>query len=182
MHGIQTSRGSGGGSLPPSFFTFFYCDAPQLPRMARVLVVDDEPAVRRALERALRLDSYDVEPRRRRRGGARRAREIAPRRGDPRHRDAQARRPRGLPADAPGRRPHPDPDAHRPRRDRRPRRGARRRRRRLPGQAVRAARAAGAAAGAAAPRRATARDGEILKLRRPRARPDRPRGPPRRPR
>ncbi len=29
--------------------------------MARVLVVDDEPAVRRALERALKLDSYDVE-------------------------------------------------------------------------------------------------------------------------
>jgi two-component system response regulator MprA len=29
--------------------------------MARVLVVDDEPAVRRALERALRLESYDVE-------------------------------------------------------------------------------------------------------------------------
>jgi two-component system, OmpR family, response regulator MprA len=28
--------------------------------MARILVVDDEPAVRRALERALRLDSYDV--------------------------------------------------------------------------------------------------------------------------
>jgi two-component system response regulator MprA len=28
--------------------------------MTRVLVVDDEPAVRRALERALRLDSYDV--------------------------------------------------------------------------------------------------------------------------
>jgi two-component system response regulator MprA len=28
--------------------------------MPRVLVVDDEPAVRRALERALRLDSYDV--------------------------------------------------------------------------------------------------------------------------
>jgi len=28
--------------------------------MARVLVVDDEPAVRRALERALRLDRYDV--------------------------------------------------------------------------------------------------------------------------
>jgi two-component system response regulator MprA len=28
--------------------------------MARVLVVDDEPAVRRALERALRLDDYDV--------------------------------------------------------------------------------------------------------------------------
>jgi len=29
--------------------------------MARVLVVDDEPAVRRALERALTLDNYDVE-------------------------------------------------------------------------------------------------------------------------
>jgi two-component system response regulator MprA len=29
--------------------------------MAQVLVVDDEPAVRRALERALRLDKYDVE-------------------------------------------------------------------------------------------------------------------------
>jgi two-component system response regulator MprA len=29
--------------------------------MASILVVDDEPAVRRALERALRLDSYEVE-------------------------------------------------------------------------------------------------------------------------
>jgi two-component system response regulator MprA len=29
--------------------------------MTRILVVDDEPAVRRALERALHLDSYDVE-------------------------------------------------------------------------------------------------------------------------
>jgi two-component system response regulator MprA len=29
--------------------------------MAKVLVVDDEPAVRRALERALKLDRYDVE-------------------------------------------------------------------------------------------------------------------------
>jgi len=28
--------------------------------MARVLVVDDEPAVRRALERALRLENYEV--------------------------------------------------------------------------------------------------------------------------
>jgi two-component system response regulator MprA len=31
-----------------------------ISHMARVLVVDDEPAVRRALERALRLESYDV--------------------------------------------------------------------------------------------------------------------------
>jgi two-component system response regulator MprA len=31
-----------------------------IPQMVRVLVVDDEPAVRRALERALRLDSYEV--------------------------------------------------------------------------------------------------------------------------
>jgi two-component system response regulator MprA len=29
--------------------------------MAHILVVDDEPAVRRALERALRLDAYDVD-------------------------------------------------------------------------------------------------------------------------
>src|SRR6202012_3675659 len=29
--------------------------------MAQILVVDDEPAVRSALERALRLESYDVE-------------------------------------------------------------------------------------------------------------------------
>ncbi len=29
--------------------------------MSQILVVDDEPAVRRALERALRLDKYDVE-------------------------------------------------------------------------------------------------------------------------
>jgi two-component system, OmpR family, response regulator MprA len=32
-----------------------------IPDMARVLVVDDEPAVRRALERALRLENHDVE-------------------------------------------------------------------------------------------------------------------------
>src|SRR5271155_5376330 len=31
------------------------------PCMPHILVVDDEPAVRRALERALRLESYDVD-------------------------------------------------------------------------------------------------------------------------
>ena len=34
---------------------------PSSEPMARVLVVDDEPAVRRALERALKLDNYEVE-------------------------------------------------------------------------------------------------------------------------
>jgi two-component system response regulator MprA len=42
-------------------FANYYLDAASLPQMARVLVVDDEPAVRRALERALKLESYDVE-------------------------------------------------------------------------------------------------------------------------
>jgi two-component system response regulator MprA len=42
-------------------FKNYYVNPASLPRMARVLVVDDEPAVRRALERALKLDSYDVE-------------------------------------------------------------------------------------------------------------------------
>ena len=44
--------------------------ADDLSSMAHILVVDDEPAVRRALERALRLDNYEVELADRRRGGA----------------------------------------------------------------------------------------------------------------
>jgi two-component system response regulator MprA len=39
----------------------YYLEAASLPPMVRVLVVDDEPAVRRALERALKLESYEVE-------------------------------------------------------------------------------------------------------------------------
>ncbi len=44
----------------------------------RILVVDDEPAVREAVERALRLDGHDVLLGRRRRRGARQARRRAP--------------------------------------------------------------------------------------------------------
>ena len=148
--------------------------------MARVLVVDDEPAVRRALERALRLENYEV-------GLAADGEEaLDALAGEPA--DAvildvampQARRPRGLPAAAPGRRPHAGADAHRPRRDRRSRRRPGRRRRRLPRQAVRAARAAGPAARAAAPRQRRGGRGRGPALRRPGARPGRPRGAPRR--
>ena len=138
----------------------------------RILVVDDEPALRSSLERALRLDAL-------RRAsspadghdGARPARGRAGRRGRARRGDAEARRARGLPPPARGRRPHAGADADRARRDRRPRRRARRRRRRLPRQAVRAARAAGAAARAAATRRGAVRARPAL--RRPRARPAR---------
>jgi len=42
-------------------FGNYYVRSASFPLMPRVLVVDDEPAVRRALERALKLDSYEVE-------------------------------------------------------------------------------------------------------------------------
>ena len=119
----------------------------------RVLVVDDEPALRSAVQRALALERYDVALAEDGRAGARPPRRRGARRRRPRHRHAARRRPRGLPAHAPGRRPHAGPDAHRARRDRRPRGRPRRRRRRLPGQALRAARAARPPARAAAARR-----------------------------
>src|SRR3984885_9734301 len=53
-----------GGRAAESSGRFLHNPSPRpatISRMARVLVVDDEPAVRRALERALRLDRYDVE-------------------------------------------------------------------------------------------------------------------------
>ena len=90
---------------------------PKPSAAATVLVVDDEPAVRAALERALRLERYDVRARRRRHRGARRCSPTAARRRDrARRRDARRRRARGLPAPARGRRPHAGAHAHRARR------------------------------------------------------------------
>ena len=136
-----------------------------MAEQARILVVDDEPAVQSALSRALTLERYEVAQARDGQRGARTARRRPLRGGDPRHRDAARRRARGLPAPARGRRPHAGADADRARRGRRPRRRARRRRRRLPGQAVRAARAAGARARAAAPRRRGAQPRRASELR-----------------
>src|SRR5579862_4887309 len=57
LPGLQARQPADG-----TLFTSFYAQAPSFPvLMARVLVVDDEPAVRRALERALTLDNYTVE-------------------------------------------------------------------------------------------------------------------------
>ena len=119
----------------------------------RLLVVDDEPALRAALGRALRSTATS----------STRPRTATPRwSGSRSDRPTRSildvlmpgrRRPRGLPAPARRRRPDADPDADRPRRRRRPRRRPRRGRRRLPAEAVRAGRAAGPPARAAAPRR-----------------------------
>ena len=119
----------------------------------RVLVVDDDKAVRESLRRSLEFNGYDVSL------AGDGAEALA---GDRRHRarrrrdgrdDAAARRPRGDPRAAQRRQRPADPGAHRPRRRRRPGRGPRRRRRRLPHQAVRPPGAAGPAARAAAPGR-----------------------------
>ena len=142
--------------------------------MTRVLIVDDEPAVRAALDRALRLDGYEIDAGGRRPRGAGPPGRRAPRRGRARRRDARHRRPAGLPAPARRRRSHAGADADRPRRGRRSRRRAGRRRRRLSGQAVRAEGAQGAPAGAAAARRgARGRRRQRPALRRPVARPRR---------
>ena len=87
-----------------------------MAEQARILVVDDEPAVQNALSRALTLERYEVAQAQRR--AARRSSGSAARAvrgGDPRHRDAPRRRPGGLPAAARGRRPHARADAHRAR-------------------------------------------------------------------
>ena len=129
----------------------------------QILVVDDEPAVRDSLERALRLEGYEIALAA---DGAEALAALASDaagRGRARRDDAARRRPRGVPPDARGRRPHPGPDADRARRGLRPRRGPRRGRRRLPRQAVRARRAARAAARAAAPPGAGAA-GQVLRF------------------
>ncbi len=89
----------------------------------RILVVDDEPAVREAVERALRLDGFEVALRADGREAIRRRRRAPP---DASLLDVlmpRPRRPRGLPADARRRRPHAGADAHGARRGRRPGRG-----------------------------------------------------------
>src|SRR5437763_11189326 len=59
-------RGSGRASPRKTFLLMMpssatiTCERDHLSAMARVLVVDDEPAVRTALERALRLETHDV--------------------------------------------------------------------------------------------------------------------------
>ena len=111
---------------------------PWLRPRERVLVVDDDPPLRRMLERTLAAEGFEVTVAAD--GGAAliaaeraRARRDRARRGDARarraSRSAGACAAKGL-ADA-------DPDADRARRRPRPGRGARGRRRRLPGQAVR---------------------------------------------
>ena len=117
----------------------------------RVLVVDDDRAVRDSLRRSLEFNGYDGRAGRRRRRGPRTRRDAATRRHGARRDDAAARRPRD---DAALRAAGNDVpilvltarDAVGDRVD-----GPRRRRRRLPGQAVRAGGAAGPGAGAAAP-------------------------------
>ena len=58
--------------------------------MTRVLIVDDEPAVRAALDRALRLDGYEIDAGGRRPRGAGLPGRRAPRRGRARRRHARA--------------------------------------------------------------------------------------------
>ena len=143
----------------------------------RILVVDDEPAVRTSLERALSLEGYDVDLAG---DGAAALDRWPPRRPTRWCSTSACRRVDGLEVcrrlrAAGDRTPVlmlTARDAVDDRVD-----GPRRRRRRLPGQALRAARAAGAAARPAAPRRP--RRGRAA-LRRPRAGPRRARGPPRR--
>ena len=148
-----------------------------MAEQARILVVDDEPAVQNALFRALTLEHYDVARASDGQRGARAAGGGAVRGDHPRHRDAAHRRPGGVQASARRRRQHARADAHRPRRGRRSRRRPGRGRGRLPGQAVRPARAARARARAASPGGRRRRQGGDARLRGPAPRPAAPTRP-----
>ena len=119
----------------------------------RILVVDDEPSVRDALDRALRMDGYRVQLAA---DGREALDALAHQPPDAIVLDVLMPEPDGLEVcrrlRAAGR-SHAGADAHRARRGARPRERARRGRRRLPRQAVRARGAGRAAAGAAAPHR-----------------------------
>ena len=88
----------------------------------RILVVDDEPSVRDALDRALRMDGYKVELAADGREALDALARPAAGRDRARRADARAGRARGLPPPARRGRPHAGADAHRARRRARPRR------------------------------------------------------------
>ena len=125
----------------------------------RVLLVDDDRAIRESLARALDLEGYEVLTAADGADGARIAREEHP---DVIVLDVMMPSVDGLTVCRVLRFEEdrtPDPHAHRPDRDHRPGRRPRRRRRRLPRQALRPRRAARPAAGPAAPRRLRRPDG-----------------------
>ena len=132
-------------------------------RTMRILVVDDDRAVREAVGRALRQEGYEVDAAG---NGDQALQQMAERAPDAVVLDVLMPRLDGLEVCPPaprGRRPDADPDAHRARRRGGPGRGPRRRRGRLPGQAVRARGAAGPGARAAPPAGA-AGEGEVLRF------------------
>ena len=117
---------------------------------ARVLVADDDRAIRESLERVLSLEGYEVATVADGAAALESARSVPADLHGARPDDAVRRRADGVPGPAQRGRPHPDPDADRPDRDLGPGGRPRRRRRRLPAQALRPRRAAGPGPGPAA--------------------------------